>query len=78
MPAVNSVMIVGGGSAGWLSALALSTYCPSLRISLVRPRSNAPIGVGESTQTDFVQLLRRAGIDIKDFYQACGASMKCG
>jgi tryptophan halogenase len=75
---VNSVVIVGGGSAGWLSALVLSTYCPFLKIRLVRPRDNKPIGVGESTQPDLPQRLLAAGVDLGDFYQACDASMKCG
>jgi tryptophan halogenase len=78
MQLMNSVIIVGSGSAGWLAALALSTYCPFLDIRLVRPRRNVPIGVGESTQPDFIQLLRAAGIDIADFYTACEATMKCG
>ena len=76
--AVKSVAIVGGGSAGWLTALALDTYCPFLKVTLIRPRQNMPIGVGESTQTDFALLLQTAGIDLDDFYRACGATVKCG
>jgi tryptophan halogenase len=37
-----------------------------------------PIGVGESTQTDFMRLLKAARIDLADFYKACGATVKCG
>jgi tryptophan halogenase len=75
---VNSVVIVGGGSAGWLTALVLSAYCPFLRIRLVRPRQNLPIGVGESTQPDFPDRLLAAGVDLTDFCRACDATMKCG
>src|SRR6185503_10333895 len=64
---VNSVTIVGAGSAGWLTALVLSTYCPSLKIRLVRPRANNPIGVGESTQPDLPMRVQAAGIDLADF-----------
>jgi 2-polyprenyl-6-methoxyphenol hydroxylase-like FAD-dependent oxidoreductase len=78
MLSVNSVIIAGGGSAGWLTALVLNTYCPFLKIQLIRPRENSPIGVGESTQTDFMQLLKAAGIDIAEFYRECGATVKCG
>jgi tryptophan halogenase len=76
--AVNSVIIVGGGSAGWLTALVLSTYCPFLKIRLVRPHANEPIGVGESTQPDLPTRLQAAGIDLSDFCMACDATMKCG
>jgi tryptophan halogenase len=75
---VNSVLIVGGGSAGWLTALVLSTYCPALKIRLIRPRSNNPIGVGESTQPDLPMRLLAAGVDLADFCVACEATMKCG
>jgi 2-polyprenyl-6-methoxyphenol hydroxylase-like FAD-dependent oxidoreductase len=75
---VNSVAIVGAGSAGWLTALVLSTYCPYLTIRLIRPRANNPIGVGESTQPDLPQRLQAAGVDLGDFCVACDATIKCG
>ena len=75
---VDSVTIVGAGSAGWLTALALNTYCPFLKIRLIRPSKGSPIGVGESTQGDLVQLLQAARIDLRAFYEACDATMKCG
>ena len=75
---VDSVTIVGAGSAGWLTELALDTYCPFLKTRLIRPRRGAAIGVGESTQPDFVELLQAQGIDLRAFYEACDATMKCG
>jgi tryptophan halogenase len=75
---VNSVVIVGAGSAGWLTALVLSAFCPFLKIRLIRPRANSPIGVGESTQPDLPMRLQTAGIDLGDFCVACDATMKCG
>jgi 2-polyprenyl-6-methoxyphenol hydroxylase-like FAD-dependent oxidoreductase len=78
MQAVNSIVIVGAGTAGWLTALVLGTYCPFLQVKLIRPRSHSPIGVGESTQPDIFRVLTAAGIDVKEFYKACDATMKCG
>lgn len=75
---VDSVAIVGAGSAGWLTALALNTYCPFLKTRLIRPSRGSPIGVGESTQGDLPELLRAARIDLRAFYEACDATMKCG
>jgi len=75
---VDSVAIVGAGSAGWLTALALDTYCPFLKVRLIRPSRGSPIGVGESTQSDFVEMLQASRIDIESFYDACDATMKCG
>ncbi len=78
MQPVSSIAIVGAGSAGWLTALAINTWCPFVRVSLVRPRGGKAIGVGESTQGDFTQLLHAAGIDIGAFYRHCDATLKCG
>jgi len=78
MQPVKSLIIVGAGSSGWLTALVLNTYCPSLKIKLIRPRQGAPIGVGESTQADFPSLLGTANINVPSFFQECGASVKCG
>lgn len=78
MQSVRTVIIVGAGSAGWLTALVLNTYCPFLNIKLIRPRKGSSIGVGESTQADVPSLLGAARIDIPDFYKACDVSMKCG
>ena len=75
---VNSVAIVGAGSAGWLTALVLATYCPFSKITLIRPRDNNPIGVGESTQPDLPMRLQAAGVDLGDFCVACDATIKCG
>ena len=75
---VDSVVILGAGSAGWLTALALNTYCPFIKVRLIRPRQGSAIGVGESTQPDFVELLQAARIDLQAFYESCEATMKCG
>lgn len=76
--AVNSVVIVGAGSAGWLTALVLGAHCPYLKLRMVRPKANSPIGVGESSQPDLPQKLLAAGLDIGDFCVATDATIKCG
>ena len=75
---VNSVVIVGAGSAGWLTALVLVAYCPGIEIRIVRPRVNKPIGVGESTQPDLPMRVQAAGLDLADFCVATDATIKCG
>lgn len=75
---VDNVVIVGGGTAGWLSALALVAYCPYIKVTLIQPKINQVIGVGESTQPDLISLLTAAGIDQTEFMTACDASFKCG
>ena len=75
---VRTILIVGAGSAGWLAALVIATYCPFVKLKLVRPRAGKAIGVGESTQGDLLRTLKLAKIDVEAFYKACDATMKCG
>ena len=46
---VNSITIVGGGSAGWMTAAMLSKHLPEIKISLIESNKISTIGVGEST-----------------------------
>jgi flavin-dependent dehydrogenase len=43
------IVIVGGGSSGWLVASGLVRYCPNYEISVIESPTIPTIGVGEST-----------------------------
>ena len=49
MPQIKKVLIVGGGSAGWMTAAILSKTCKFLDITLIESKKIGTIGVGEST-----------------------------
>ena len=55
---INSVTIVGGGSAGWMTAALLSKYS-NIKITLIESDSIKTVGVGESTLQLFNRLLNR-------------------
>ena len=44
---VESICIVGGGSAGWMSAALLAKQFPDIEIALVESDKKPTIGVGE-------------------------------
>ena len=46
---VNSILIVGGGTAGWFTATALSRHTPHINVTLVESPNIPTVGVGEST-----------------------------
>jgi tryptophan halogenase len=75
---VNTVCIVGGGTAGWIAALSLRTYNPEINVTVVQPKDNKPIGVGESTQPDFLQLIQESPLDVVDLIKNTDATIKCG
>ncbi len=78
--AIRKIVIVGGGSAGWIAAAMLSHYFQrgGCAIELVESEEIGTIGVGESTIPPFLQLLASLGIDEQAFIQATQASFKLG
>ena len=64
---IQKIVIVGGGSAGWMSAAMLVKAFPDKDITLIESPSVPTVGVGESTIAqinDYIQFLE---IDEKDF-----------
>jgi tryptophan halogenase len=80
--AIESIVIVGGGSAGWLTAGLLAAElrrCGSpARVSLVESPDIKPIGVGEGTWPTMRSSLSRMGISETAFFTHCDASFKQG
>jgi len=77
---LQKIVILGGGSAGWIAAAMLAHQLRRdlYQIELVESADISTIGVGESTLPPFVQLLQRLGIDQQDFIQATQACFKLG
>jgi tryptophan halogenase len=75
---VDSIVIVGGGSAGWLSAAALCRYFPKKQITLIESKNIPIIGVGEST-TAMMKHFINAHLKISDdeFMKGVNAIYKC-
>ncbi len=77
---VKRIVIVGGGSAGWLTAglLASEHAGGPVEITLVESPDVATIGVGEGTWPTMRSTLRRIGIGESDFLAECQAAFKQG
>ena len=73
---IDSICIVGGGSAGWMTAATFSKIFPEKRITLIDSADLPPIGVGEST-TQFIRDWMKF-IDLKDedWMNDCDATYK--
>ena len=72
---IKSVTIVGGGSAGWMTAALLSKYS-NIKIILVESKKIKTIGVGESTLQKFNELLNRLELDDSEWMPKCKATYK--
>jgi len=74
----DNILIVGGGSAGWMTAAHLIKMFPEKNITVLESDIVPTVGVGESTLSDFKIWLDFLSIDIKDFMLGCDATFKLG
>lgn len=75
------VIVLGGGSAGWLSAAIIaSEYCSdeSVEVALVESADIPTIGVGEGTWPTMRSTLKGIGVSETEFLRQCNASFKQG
>lgn len=72
----KKITVVGGGSAGWMTASMLIKTFPDIEIEVVESHNIPIIGVGESTLGGFNDFCQYLGIDEKDFMQFTDASYK--
>ena len=77
--AIRKVVILGGGTAGWMAASYLKKAFPDVEFTLLEAPSVPKIGVGEATipnlQSVFFDFL---GIPEHEWMRHCNASFKCG
>ncbi len=80
MSQLNKIVIVGGGTSGWIAAVAISNQLKGklCEIELVESQDISTIGVGEAVIPPFLTYLKILGINEKDFIQKTQASFKLG
>jgi len=74
------IVVVGGGTAGWMAAAALSAMLPrpAYSIELCESEQIGIIGVGEATLPHLRHFNETIGIDETEFLRATSATMKLG
>ena len=75
---IKTVCIVGGGSAGWMSAATITKLFPEIQVYLIENPDFKTIGVGESTIAGINSWLEILEIKDEDFMKACDATYKTG
>jgi tryptophan 7-halogenase len=76
---IQYILVVGGGSAGFLAAISLKTKLPDLQVSVVRSAALGVIGVGEATTFAFPNYLHgRLQIEPGEFHRQAQPTWKLG
>lgn len=83
MTPVKSIVIVGGGTAGWLTAGVIAAKHQAraesgFSVSLVESPNVPPVGVGEGTWPTLRTTLAKIGVSETEFFRECGSAFKQG
>src|SRR5260370_37700403 len=76
---INRILVLGGGSAGFLAAISLKMKIPDLQVTVVRSKDLGVIGVGEATTFALPNYLHgRLKIEPREFHRSALPTWKLG
>ena len=74
----RKIVVLGGGTAGWMTALFCRQTFPSASITLIENTALGTIGVGEGTTLKFSKFLNGIGLDEFEVMRESGGAVKSG
>lgn len=75
---MKKIVVLGGGSAGWLTALLTREFYPGFDITLIESEEIGILGAGEGTVPHFIEVLDFLRIPVSALVRECSATIKIG
>jgi tryptophan halogenase len=73
-----NIIVLGGGTAGWLTALLTQRFYPDDTIIVVESEDIGILGAGEGTVPHFIDVLDFIGVPVSDLVKHAKATLKLG
>ena len=75
---MKKIIVLGGGSAGWITSLLVREFYPEFDITVVESKEIGILGAGEGTVPHFVHMLDFLRIPVSAVVHDCNATIKIG
>ena len=73
-----NIVIVGGGTAGWITSLFLLSEYKNMNITIIESDVIGILGAGEGSTPLMRKFLKKCNIDESDFIQKTKSTFKLG
>jgi tryptophan halogenase len=74
----KNIVVVGGGSAGWITALYIKKLYSSFDVTVVESKEIGILGAGEGSTPQIMSFLDNIGVELSDIIKNCDATVKNG
>jgi len=75
---MKNIVIVGGGTAGWLTALVVNKFWKDTNVTLIESSKIGVLGAGEGGTPNFGRMLNLLDINHKEFFEKTNSTIKGG
>lgn len=75
---MKKIIVLGGGSAGWLTSLLVREFYPAFDITLIESEEIGILGAGEGTVPHFIEMLDFLRLPVSALVRECSATIKIG